>query len=791
MSTPTPALTPRPAPVALPRLLAPLSPALALAYDAEAAGRLDEAERALAQALAAAPEPYHLARLADLRAARGAHDEALAAWSQARAELLRRGASVRLEVRPTMDAFTAAWHGEQLAVIMRDVQTLTSTLELWPFAPATRPTRRLMFTEYTAALAISADRRTLVRSIDGQLVFHDLPSGQERLRVATDEPHDAMADVVIAGEGDDLRVLARSVHGLATLYDGRGTLLATHGIDGETLVPVCYNPIGVKIEPTANWVTAIAMTVGARVIALGSSDGTIRVIRQGQSAQVLTLPGALGGPMLELDTVLPDRPKALHLDPAGERLVAIHRSGDLARWDLRSGALVRTQKCSPADRCHEIESATFTADGSRVASMSHFRVRAQDVDSDRIGVHPDERAVPLLQTALFAPDGALALLGLEGSVSRWQPALTRLTPLIASPPHSTFRASLSPDGRVFSFADYDGLHAWDLVSGQRAVTPPGPLARSHDGRREVVRVRGGLEIRDPTAPERRVHIPMRASGALLGVAFAAASGEVLVVVPEARGRAALLVDPLRATSTPLEIPTTGRALQLSPDGNWLAATSDKGPTELWSTRTGELRHRTRPSPGAVVFADDSSFLATLESPAYQATVEVHWLDRPASAPPGRLDFAESMDSLTVAGDELFIVGNASLTRWRPRAGQPRRHEEPALAGYGAVALSPDGKRLLLIASDEIWIRDADASLRPLARLLALPGGEWAAISEAGAVDGSDAARDRLVVHARSGEQHMIFTGDHEWELARVPGLVARALAGEDVAPPALSPSRPR
>jgi WD40 repeat protein len=505
-----------------------------------------------------------------------------------------------------------------------------------------------------------------------------------------------------------------------------------------------------------------------------------------------------------------NQPLALHLAGAHE-LLAIHNHGDLIRWDLRTGkpikhippdcdlaeatTLVNRYK-GPGDPpqtptaeqrrgCGAAQSAAFSPDGSVVATGGIQGVRVRDTSSGA-GLAMFVAADLPDDMLAFAADGTLTMVDLYGAVATWRrgEALQRRVPPRPSGPVDPV---LARDGRTLYFHEGAHEHLWDLHARQplalKLATGERVLAIAADGRRVVVRTTTGVELRAAATGVRSYHAPV-ATGVSVYAHFTPGAHVLLDI--QAAQRSLIHVDP-QGRGRPLAITADAHTLQLSDDGQLLAGLDYRGPAQVWRTDTGALA-QTLTATRNLTLARDSSAVAWLEQPdPEQPKTRVHLRPITGAATDEQtldLDGWPGTIALSHDGAELLIlIQNGKLWRWRPAAGKPRLTEELGLYGIHRVDVSADGRLLLLGGYGHVDIRRYDEPLTPLATVHALVDGGWLAISRSGAVDGSPDAVASLVTRVTRNDQVQIFAGELGWDAAHVDGLVARALLGEDVAPP--------
>jgi hypothetical protein len=213
--------------------------------------------------------------------------------------------------------------------------------------------------------------------------------------------------------------------------------------------------------------------------------------------------------------------------------------------------------------------------------------------------------------------------------------------------------------------------------------------------------------------------------------------------------------------------------RVTPDGRYLRAEFDRR-AATWALATGA---RVDVDPGladAVARGRDGGRAAWLAAVDGELRVRVPDHELAGVAP----------RSVAVApdGDEVFVLcAGARLLRWRPATGERAALEDDALLAAERVEVSADGAVLLLQGRDRVMLRTADAHLRPLATVYLHADGGWTAVSRSGAVDGTDP--EATLTRASGPDRAEVYSGRLLWDARHVPGVLTRALAGEDTEPP--------
>lgn len=804
-----------------------LSAALRAAYEAEAAGRLEDAASAFARALADDPDPAHLVHAGELQWTRGQPVEARRLWSRARAQVHERGGAI--EVVPVETWFTSQmlWQGDQLALVRRFTPALdimarpAGALDLQPARPGAPATRRLRFARPPGVVAFSDDGRTLVRDEEGVIVLQDMSSGEVLRRITTGA--EAIGRLAVVGAGEAMFVLAAHREE-ASLWSARGEPIERFRLSGTTpTITRVYTGEGTHhdniLRDSPTWPVSLALTADAGLVAIGGSDSKVRLFdrKRGRRRELAfawhyTERRPMGGnPDLNL-------PLDMRFVAGGAELVVVHTHGDLLRWDTGRGALVKhiPGTCSAAEArrvvnrytgpgepqreatdderrgCGHAVTASLAPDGARVATGGGLQgIRVREVATGAAQVMLVAQDLPDRYLALSG-SGALAGSNLYGAVTllpAGQDSPTQLVPPHASGPTDPW---IAPSGRHMHFQLERETFAWDLVDRRRleltgpkeellALAPAGDYAAVHTG--------DAVEVRDVATRTARFRAPTRYASHYSRARFTKTSGHVFLDIEDEKGRAAVVVALPSGASTPVRVSIDQQQLWFSDDGRWLATARHDQPLKIWRVATGELVATLDDQVRQVAFAPDGAFVVWLrqvEARKPGGRARLRWLDEPARSDMPEAPFSGWGEHVAVApaGDEVMILAeDGRVTRWRPSTGARAELQQTDLVLSRRVQYADDGKTLLLVGYGRVDIRANDAALTPIAAVAPLLSGGWLARSHAGAFDGSEDAPAHLIARVQGAGDELVHDGRLVWDAVHVPGVVARALAGEDVAPP--------
>jgi WD40 repeat protein len=426
------------------------------------------------------------------------------------------------------------------------------TVRLWDVASGRQ--RRVLrgHDELVRCVAFAPDGLALASGgwQDGKVNLWDLAAGQ--LRATLGGPRCHVRSVAFTPDG---RALAAS-----TIPIGKG---APAGAGEIKLWDVATGaPLPCAFERAAGQARALAFLPGGRLLVVGCTDNTVKLLDTGPRPKRQDLPGHA-----------PAETWALAFAPDGRALASAGDDHLVRLWDARTGR----QRAALQGHEQLVSAVAFSPDGRTVASASYDQTaKLWGADTGRLRATLTGTEGPLRCLA-FAPDGrTLATGGHDNAVRLWGSATGRALASLTGHAKAVRGVAFSPDGTMLASGGEDGkVQLWDTTTRQPRC------------------------VLDDTD---QVHcLAFAPDGKAL-----ACGNEVGVVrlwdVATGRERAALKGHVGRVY-----------ALAFAPDGRTLATAGDDKTVRLWQAATGEEvlaleGHATRVN--AVAFAPDGQALAS-------------------------------------------------------------------------------------------------------------------------------------------------------------------------------------
>jgi eukaryotic-like serine/threonine-protein kinase len=348
------------------------------------------------------------------------------------------------------------------------------------------------------------------------------------------------------------------------------------------------------------------------------------------------------------------RANGVRLSPNGRRAVSFDAAGKAKIWKLDS--LEPGPELSHIDY---VSHAAFSSDGKKVVTASHDRmVRVWDVETGRALTSAMAHTSGLERVSFGASDETVCALCYDGTVWKWQVSGAPLSPVNTKGGDYSQSAAFAADvGLVgVGIRGENGQWRLDLIrpeTGEIELTIPvqdtvGMLTIDSSSRRLAYRLGDMVEVRELATGE-RVCDPIEFPFGGIGELSFSPQGNRLAVASVWTPAKILLLDDPETNVIDLGVQNL-RTIQFSPDGQFVATSSEGGVSRLWDAGTGEEVGEIAQNGSARAFSNDGRFIAIVQGErAYLFDREInHWLQGQIQHDSQIQEFVFSQDSRWVA-----------------------------------------------------------------------------------------------------------------------------------------------
>jgi WD40 repeat protein len=496
---------------------------------------------------------------------------------------------------------------------------------------------------------------------------------------------DAAVRIWDAGTGRQVRVFTGFSCGVPSVGpspDGRSLAMMDSDTNGAVILRIRDLVTGAERRFTVR--TGVLFSAGGRS-AIFAPDGRSVAVADGSGAVILV--DAATGQQRPLGRHDHDNIRGLAFAPDGKVLASCGQDGTVRIWDVAGGKELHVLRSEDTHLC----SVVFTADGKRLISGGLVQPADLSVGESKASVRmwhvaggkllktleiPDLRHCAC--SLALAPDTRILAVGGTGRLILWDleaGQALRSIPVGSAPYDAPLSLCFSPDGKQLAGGVSHSVCLWEVASGRQlapdpkiAATSARKLALSDDGRLLAV---GGRYMADSGA--RAVQVWDFRSGRLLR----------------------------RLGTQELSI----QQLAFVPGGRLLAALDNDGTVGLWDADSGQERRRLTAAnekdarSSCLAVSPDGRLLAVGYFAGFQEPGPrfIHIWDLADACEPQRLEVEKAQHNSFVAmgfsadGRTLTATTtNGQTHRWWAQEGRFTGGEVVSTAGFGSMAVGPDG-----------------------------------------------------------------------------------------------------
>jgi len=477
----------------------------------------------------------------------------------------------------------------------------------------------------------------------------------------------------------------------------------------QRLANASFSIVPNKSIPKSGRVDVFAFSPDSRRIALGGSDGYVRIVNSSNGALIA-----------KSTNRHKDAITSLAFSPNGELIASGSKDNTIQRWRAATGAPIGEPLTVDNGA---VWTLAFSSDGKRIVSASGLTLSLWDaVTGTRLGEPLRDGHWGYIKSVAFSPDGHRIVSGGSDHTLRLWNATTGA--VIGKPLNGhrgeVVSVAFSPDGKRIVSGGYDKtVRLWDAFTGEQLFSGGfagheagvNSVAFSLDGRRIISGDGdGAILMWDAGSGESLGELVREHMGSVLHLAFS----------PDGRQIAASFADEtLRLWEVAGHIPLTGHkegvtSVGFSPNGERIVSGGDDKTLRVWDVATG--------SPvGNPLYEGDSDAVASVAwSPdgRRMASGGVNGVVRLRDAATGMVISKQEtvhqnrVLALTFSADgERLASGgwDGVVQFWDGFSGLPIGSPIKGLgAPVGSIAFSPDGKYIAVGGRDgTISLRNAE------------------------------------------------------------------------------------
>jgi eukaryotic-like serine/threonine-protein kinase len=348
------------------------------------------------------------------------------------------------------------------------------------------------------------------------------------------------------------------------------------------------------------------------------------------------------------------RANGIRLSPNGRRAVSFDASGKAKIWKLDS-----MEPGPELSHIDYVSHAAFSSDGKKVVTASHDRmVRVWDVETGRALTSAMAHSSGLQRVSFGESDETVCALCYDGTVWKWQVSGAPLSPVKTRGGDYSQSAAFAPGSGIVGVGVRAESGQWrlDLIrpdTGVVELTVPvqdtvGMLTMDPSSRRLAYRLGDTVEVREVATGE-RVCDPIEFPFGGIGELAFSSQGDRLAVASVWTPAKIISLDESGPSVIELGVQNL-RMIRFSPDGEFVATSSDEGVCQLWDAGTGEEVGEIAQNGSARAFSSDGRFVAIVQGErAYLVDREInHWLQ-------GQIQHDSQIQEFVFSQDDRWVA----------------------------------------------------------------------------------------------------------------------------------------
>ena len=387
--------------------------------------------------------------------------------------------------------------------------------------------------------------------------------------------------------------------------------------------------------------------------------------------------------------------------PRGDLLASAGKDGTVRIWDTTTWQLVRKIGASST----EVNVAAFSLDGKTLATVDDDgKLKLWEITSGHcqleIVAHTGEAGI-----VRFSPDGRTIVTGgrADGLIKLWDRAIGKVLNSFRASEPLLENAVFSPDGSLLAAVGKNAITLWRPTDRKTIATIPvggsnQGVAFSHDGTRLATSNETDQLIRLWEVSTCRLVREFR--GHTAGIFSVAFSADDRTIISASSDQTIRLWDVATDKERGVWLGHTGRVwtLAVSPDGRTVASASSDGTVKIWDPESRGAHHKlANPCAAAFGFSSDGRTLVTFDAGPQWAVARSD-VRSGALLERTSLNLAGSNTASVFSRDgRLLAIANeeTAIAVFELATGQLQRLSDRTMHAVNSLEFSPDNRYILI------------------------------------------------------------------------------------------------